>query len=107
MSETPPARESQPDDGEILSVSVRRAPKYVPFLVAGGVVGLVVTAIVAFALKDDQYDKGTIFGFFLVLITMVGVGLGGITALVFDFIGRRRAQRAMIEETSEDAPEDN
>ncbi|AJT41979.1 hypothetical protein [Psychromicrobium lacuslunae] len=106
MSETPSSPEPTSDQ-ENLKVSVRRAPKYVPFLVAGGVVGLIATVIVAFAVPNDQYDKGTIFGFFLVLIALVGVGLGGVVALIFDFFGRRRARQAVVEETTELPSEEN
>ncbi|NYE95632.1 hypothetical protein FHU41_001882 [Psychromicrobium silvestre] len=108
MSETPQSEDApleKPHDQ--VEVSVRSAPKYVPFLIAGGVLGIIGAGIFALLPEDNQYDKGTIFGFFVVLFALVGVGLGGILALILDLVGRRRAQRGIAEETSEQPTEEN
>lgn len=85
-------------------ISVRRAPKYVPFLVAGGVLGVIVAAITSYAEPAPQnYTQGSVFGYFLVLFAAGGVLLGGLVALVLDRVSLRRSQRAIVEEVEEPA----
>ena len=66
---TEPHGESAPGSvPERREVTVRRAPKYVPFLGLGGVVGVVAAAFIAYGLPgDESYDSGAVFGFFMVL----------------------------------------
>ena len=66
-------------------VTVRRAPKYVPFLVLGGLLGFGVAAFLAYGLPGDEaFDAGAVFGFFLIMCGAGGVILGGVAALVLD-----------------------
>ncbi|MFJ3958211.1 hypothetical protein [Arthrobacter sp. NPDC090010] len=89
-------------------ITVRTAPKYVPFLVAGGLVGLAVAAISAFGFPSPQsvsnpgraYDPSTVFGFLAVLFAGVGVALGAVVALILDRIGRRNSRIATVRELS-------
>ncbi|RKR15582.1 hypothetical protein [Arthrobacter oryzae] len=79
-------------------VTVRRAPKYVPFLILGGLVGVAAAAIIAFALPGDaSYDASSVFGFFMILCAAGGVILGAVAALVLDRVSVRRAERAVVE----------
>ena len=89
-------------------ITVRRAPKYVPFLIAGGLVG----AIVAFAVGylgtvPDGYTRESVFGYFLVLFAAAGVLLGGVVVLVLDRVSLARTRRAYVEELpdEDEAPE--
>ncbi|MDV8148845.1 hypothetical protein [Arthrobacter sp. B10-11] len=86
-------------------ITVRRAPKYVPFLILGGLVGIIVAAVIAFALPGDpSYDPNSVFGFFMVLFGAGGVILGAIVALLLDRLSVRRAEHAVVEAVPEDAP---
>ncbi|WLQ07635.1 hypothetical protein [Arthrobacter oryzae] len=86
-------------------ITVRRAPKYVPFLILGGLVGIIVAAVIAFALPGDPgYDPNSVFGFFMVLFGAGGVILGAIVALLLDRLSVRRAEHAVVEAVPEDAP---
>lgn len=104
-SETPkPAR--QPESAERREVTVRRAPRYVPFLILGGLVGMAVAAAVAFGVEgNESYDPNAIFGFFLILFGAGGVILGAVVALVLDRSSVRRAQHAVVEAFPENGPE--
>ena len=87
-------------------VTVRRAPKYVPFLILGGLVGVAVAAIIAYALPGDpSFDRSSVFGFFMVLCAAGGVILGALTALILDRMSVRRAERAVVE-SAPDADDD-
>ncbi|MFJ5861237.1 hypothetical protein ACIQCM_07430 [Pseudarthrobacter sp. NPDC092439] len=87
-------------------VTVRRAPKYVPFLVLGAVVGIAAAAVVAYALPgSDSFDPGAVFGFFLVMFAGGGAILGAVLALILDRRSLRRQQRAIVESVPEEEQE--
>ena len=98
-----PERHEIPERREI---TVRRAPKYVPFLILGGLVGIAVAAVIAYALPGNAtYDPGTVFGFFMVLCGAGGVILGAIAALILDRLRVRRARQGVVEAVPEAGPE--
>jgi hypothetical protein len=87
-------------------VTVRRAPKYVPFLILGGLLGVAVAAIIAYALPGDpSFDRSSVFGFFMVLCAAGGVIVGAAIALVLDRRSVRRAEHAVVE-SAPDADDD-
>ncbi|GLI27572.1 hypothetical protein ARHIZOSPH14_18140 [Agromyces rhizosphaerae] len=66
-------------------VTVRRSPRYPRFLVLGGAVGALLALILTFAFPAvEQFDKGQIFGFLLLVLGAMGVALGAVLALVID-----------------------
>jgi len=89
-------------------ITVRTAPKYVPFLVLGGLVGLAVAAVSAYGFPTAQsvsnparaYDPSTVFGFLAVLFAGIGVVLGAIVALILDRVGRKRSRIATVQALS-------
>lgn len=88
-------------------VTVRRAPKYVPFLILGGLVGVVVAALVAYGLPgDESFDRGSVFGFFLVMFGAGGALLGAVAALLLDRRSVKRQQRAIVEAVPDSEPDD-
>ena len=98
-----PAQGSVPGSvPERREVTVRRAPKYVPFLILGGLVGVAAAAIIAYARPGDEgYDASSVFGFFMILCAAGGVILGALAALVLDRMSVRRAERAVVESAPE------
>ncbi|MEE2522347.1 hypothetical protein V1639_03055 [Pseudarthrobacter sp. J75] len=83
-------------------VTVRRAPRYVPFMILGGVLGFVAAGIIAFALPTSPgYDANAVFGFFLIVCCMGGVLLGSAAALVLDRLSIRRSRTAVVEEVQD------
>ncbi|MBB6405196.1 hypothetical protein [Arthrobacter sp. AZCC_0090] len=88
-------------------ITVRRAPKFVPFLALGGVAGIIAAAFVAYGLPGDaSFDRGAVFGFFLVAFAAGGVLLGAVAALVLDKVSVRRAQRAVVESVPDSNEDD-
>ncbi|WP_426997140.1 hypothetical protein [Pseudarthrobacter sp. N5] len=96
---TPVAPAATPEASpERRGITVRSAPRFVPFLILGGLVGIAVAGVVAYALPGDaSYDRNSVFGFFLVMFGAGGVILGAITALVLDRLSVRRARHAVVE----------
>ncbi|CAI3804513.1 hypothetical protein [Pseudarthrobacter sp. MM222] len=87
-------------------VTVRRAPKYVPFLVLGGLLGFALAAFLAYgAPGNESYDPGTVFGFFLVPCAAGGAILGAVVALLLDRLSLRRAQHAVVEAVPDSVPD--
>lgn len=85
---------------------MRRAPKYVPFLILGGLVGVVVAAVLAYGVPGDaSFDRSSVFGFFMILCSAGGVLLGAVVALVLDRLSVRRAERAVVEPVPDSVPE--
>jgi hypothetical protein len=97
FEENPGAAVNNPQP-ERRGVTVRRAPRYVPFLILGGLVGIAAAAVVAFAVPGNEtYDPGSVFGFFMILFAAGGALLGAATALVLDRLSVRRAEHAVVE----------
>lgn len=83
----------EPTAGEPRKLNVRRAPKYVPFLIAGALVGVVAAAIfTSMAPPSEQFTTSSIFGFFTVLLLVPGVILGAALALILDKRSLRRSK---------------
>ena len=101
----PQGEKTQPAETERRVITVRRAPRYVPFLILGGLVGMAAAAAVAFGIEaDDTYDPNSIFGFFLILFGAGGAVLGAVVALLLDRLSLRRAQHAVVEAVPENEP---
>ena len=87
-------------------VTVRRAPKYVPFLILGALAGIVAAAVVAYAAPGDStFDPGAVFGFFLVMFAAVGAILGAALALILDRRSVKRQERAVVEAVPDSEPD--
>lgn len=85
------------------NVTIRRAPKVIPFLVIGALLGLIGAGIIAFTGPEgSEFSRGTVLGFFSVLLLIPGLLLGALAALLFDWISVRRSRAAVVESTGEE-----
>lgn len=85
---------------------VRTAPKIFPFLGAGFLLAAVVALITAWfshaslveAAKGGpvEFSFWAVFGFFLVVFGVVGVGLGALAFLLADRLGRRQERTVSV-----------
>jgi hypothetical protein len=71
-------------------LSIRRAPKYLTFIILGGVVGIIVGFILNAV--SEQSTGAPILGYLIVFCSGLGVGLGVIVALVLDRVLRRKSK---------------
>jgi hypothetical protein len=70
-------------------VDIRKAPKFLPFMVTAAVIGFLVSAITAWVIQAP----GNFFGYVLVWGTVLFATLGVIVALVFEQVSRARSNR--------------
>jgi hypothetical protein len=97
---------SEQPSAERREIIVRRAPKYVPFLILGALVGIAAAAVVAYGLPETpSFDAGSVFGFFLVLFAAAGAVLGAVVALILDRRSVKRQQRAVVESVPDSEPD--
>lgn len=75
-------------------VKIRRAPKYLPFILTGSFVGLLVALIVGFALPASSDSRSQVQGILIAYFTGGGLAVGIIAALVFDRIFSARTKSA-------------
>lgn len=73
-------------------VHIRRAPKYLPFMITGGVLGIILAVIVGLSIPDGQRTAQPIITYLIAYFGAAGVALGIVAALIFDRIGVARAK---------------
>ena len=79
-------------------VTVRRSPKFLAFMLAGIIVGIVAALILTFAFPNDsEFTQTQIFGFMLLITGTLGGTLGLIFALVADRYYSRHVTQATAE----------
>ncbi len=91
-----PAKTS--DEGQTHQVLVVRAPRYVRFIILGGVVGLVATLILTVSFPEQPgFSTGQVFGFLGIAFVTIGVALGAAAAIIIDRVATRRARTGIME----------
>lgn len=89
-------------------VTVRRAPKFVPFLVLGALLGFAAAAVAAYAVPGDaEFDPGAVFGFLMITFGAAGAVLGAVVALLLDRRSVRKQERAVVESVPDSEPDTN
>lgn len=73
-------------------VEIRRAPKFLPFLLTGGALGLVL-ALVLFFVAPQSKDWAQLLGTLVVFMSALGAFGGLYLAVIFDRISRAKAKR--------------
>jgi multisubunit Na+/H+ antiporter MnhB subunit len=75
---------SDPEDGET-QVRIRRAPKFLVFVVIGAVVGVFVSLVLTASFPiSKSVGFGATFGYFAIYGFVGGILIGSIVALIFD-----------------------
>lgn len=91
---------------EIVTVRVRRSPKYGVFLVLGAALGILAAMILTFAFHGSdqpsantsiEYSQTQVFGFVALVCVPVGIALGGVVALVLDRVVGRRVREVRVD----------
>lgn len=69
----------------------------------GALLGFIAALILAYiGPGDPTLTRGSVLGFFTVVLALPGLLLGALAALLLDWIGIRRARQATAERTHDD-----
>ena len=88
-TENAEATAKQAAKGATQTVEIRRFPKFLPFLITGGVIGLSLALITWLATGANQ----AFFGYLISYGTGLGVAAGIIAATMLEAATRKRAKR--------------
>lgn len=75
-------------------VKIRRAPKFLPFILTGSILGFIIALIVGFTLPASSDSRSQVQGILIAYFTGGGLGLGVILSLIFDRIFSARTKSA-------------
>jgi H+/Cl- antiporter ClcA len=75
-----------------VTVKIRRSAKFVPFIFTGMVLGIIAAFIVNAFIPDENRTPAAILGFLVLYFAAGGLGLGVLTAIVFESISVARAK---------------
>lgn len=98
--EVEPEQSAEHLETEVTSdaVTVRRAPRYPAFILAGVAAGVLVALVLTFAFPENaDYDRGQVFGFLLLWAGAIGAAVGGVVALLVDRALEKRRREAVAE----------
>ncbi|MCQ1999697.1 hypothetical protein [Arthrobacter zhaoxinii] len=97
---------SEQHSPERREITVRRAPRFVPFLALGVVAGFIAALFVAYGgAENPSFTREATLGFFTMMFALPGLLLGALTALALDWISVRKARRSMVESVDPAEPE--
>jgi hypothetical protein len=83
---------------DISEVRIRRSPRYLRFMGAGAVLGVIAALILTIAFPDAaEFSPSQVFGFLGLFLVAIGGALGAVVALLLDRSGSRRAKPALVE----------
>ena len=86
-------------------VSIRRAPRYARFLLAGGALGVIAALIATSVVPvDKNVGFGAMFGYLLLYGVPIGLAVGAATAVLLDRRATRRAGTVIAGKMSVRAP---
>ncbi|GAB3549906.1 hypothetical protein GCM10027404_16190 [Arthrobacter tumbae] len=84
-------------------VTIRRAPKFGPFMGLGALIGFLAALIVAYTgPADPTLTRESVLGFFTVVFAIPGLLIGALLTLLLDRISVRRMKQATAERTEDE-----
>lgn len=73
-------------------VRIRRTPKFLPFLITGAVIGVIIAVILGLSIPADAKTPEPIVTYLIGYLGAIGAVVGIVTAVVVDRIGVARAK---------------
>ncbi len=94
---------SSPQPPERRQVTVRRAPKFAPFMGLGAAIGFIAALIIAYTGDPDPtLTRESVLGFFTVVLALPGLLIGALVVLLLDWVSVRRTRAMTAERTHDD-----
>lgn len=95
-----PAENDEPDTVARQEVTIRRAPRLLPFLLTGAAVGVILAAIVAATTgASEGVTQFQAFGYLAVVGIVLGGALAALAIIIVDAVLGRRTSLAIAERT--------
>ncbi len=95
---------SAPEPRKPVEATVRRVPRYGVFMGIGAVLGLIAAGVLTMfgsyepsEVLDVVYPPGQVFGFALLWTVPIGLGLGGLVAIVLERFARRHDRVVQVD----------
>lgn len=76
-----------------MEVSIRRVPRFLPFILTGGILGVLVALLIGLSIPEEQRTAEPLVTYLVAYIGGIGVVLGIVTTLILDRIGLAKAKR--------------
>ena len=76
-----------------VTLKVRRAPKFLPFIIAGVLLGIIVAFILNATIAPENRTAANILGYLVLYCAAAGLGLGMLSAIVLDAVSAARAKQ--------------
>ncbi len=73
-------------------VKIRRTPKFLPFLVTGAVIGVIIAVILGLSIPAEQRTEAPVVTYLIGYLGALGAAAGSVTAVIADRIGVARAK---------------
>lgn len=73
-------------------VKIRRSPKFLPFLVTGAVIGVIVAVILGLSIPAETRTEAPVVTYLIGYLGALGAAAGIVTAVIVDRIGVARAK---------------
>lgn len=78
-------------------VQIRKAPKFLPFLILFAVIGVIIALILNASVSDADRTAQPVLGVLMAYLAGIGGAFGLVFALVLDFISRKRSKTVEAE----------
>ncbi len=82
-------------------IEIRRAPKILPWMLTGAVLGMLIALAVSLITPPNSELPENFLGLMLIAFGSLGLGLGAAFAIGYDLISSRRAKRAIANRVTE------
>jgi hypothetical protein len=82
------------------TVKIRRAPKFIPFMLTGVLLGGVVAVILSLSITSQDGKTAGFLTQLLVYCLGLGAGIGVLAAVVFDALTARASKDVQVSKTS-------
>lgn len=84
------------------TVKIRRAPKFIPFMLTGVLLGGIIAIILSLSITTQDGKTAGFLTQLLVYCLGLGVALGAVAAVIVDALAARRAKDVQVSKTSTD-----
>jgi len=105
-----PEREPDAASGETVigetTVTVRRSPRIVNFMILGAVLGALVAVVLTYAFpENERFSRTQVLGFLLLACVAAGVALASLVALILGRIVSRKTVTVVADRMAATAPD--